>query len=84
MNTEKANLQLQITMLCIETHVVQVHPRQCVPRIDEDDSHAPPKRMTNEDVMRMQCRIAIGIVFTYSLHAKQYSAMRQYTSAQKR
>ena len=53
-------------------------------RIDEDDSHAPPKRMTNEDVTRMQCRIAIGIVFTYSLHAKQYSAMRQYTSAQKR
>ena len=52
-------------------------------RSDEDDSHALPKRMTNEDVTRMQCCIAIDIVSTYSLHAKQYSAMHQYTSAQK-
>ena len=28
-----------------------------VVRSDEDDSHAPPKRMTIEDVTRMQCRI---------------------------
>ena len=55
-----------------------------VVRSDEDDSHALPKRMTNEDVTRMLCRIAIGIVSTYSLHVKQYSTMRQYTSAQKR
>ena len=52
-------------------------------RSDEDDSHAPLKRMTNEDVTRMQCRIAIGIVFAYSLHAMQYSIVRQYTSAKK-
>ena len=52
-------------------------------RSDEDDSHALPKRMTNEDVTRMQCRIAIDIVSTYNLHAIQYSAVRQYTSAQK-
>ena len=45
-------------------------------RIDEDDSHALPKRMTNEDVTRMQCCIAADIVSTYSLYAKQYSAMR--------
>ena len=32
-----------------------------VVRSDEDDSHARPKRMTNEDVMRMQCRTAEDI-----------------------
>ena len=52
-------------------------------RSDEDDSHALPKRMTNEDVTRMQYRIAIDIVSTYSPHAIQYSAIRQHTSAQK-
>ena len=50
---------------------------------DEDDSHALPKRMTNEDVTRMQCCSAADIVSTYSLQAIQYSAMRQDTSAQK-
>ena len=45
-------------------------------RNDEDDLHALPKRMTNEDVMRMQCRTATDIVSAYSLHAIQYSAMR--------
>ena len=35
----------------------------------EDHSHALPKRMTNEDVTRMQSRIAADIVSTYSLHA---------------
>ena len=54
-----------------------------VVRGDEDHSHALPKRMTNEDVTRMQCRIAIDIVFTYSLHAIHYFAVRQYTSAKK-
>ena len=54
-----------------------------VVRSDEDDSHALPKRMTNEDVSRLQCHTAADIVCTYSLHAKQYSAMRQYTRAQK-
>ena len=52
-------------------------------RSDEDDSHALPKRMTNEDVTRMQCCIAADIVSTYSPHAIQYSTMHQYTSAQK-
>ena len=54
-----------------------------VVRSDEDDSHALPKRMTNEDVTRMQCRTVADIVSTYSPHAIQYSAMRQYTSTQK-
>ena len=50
---------------------------------DENDSHALPKRMTNENVTRMQCRTKADIVSTYRLHAIQYSAMPQYTSAQK-
>ena len=50
---------------------------------EEDISHALPKRMANEDVTRMQCRTAADIVSTYSVHAIQYSAMRQYASAQK-
>ena len=54
-----------------------------VVRSDEDDSYALPKRITNEDVTRMQCHTAADIVSTYSLHAIHYSAMRQYTSAQK-
>ena len=54
-----------------------------VVRSDEDDSHALPRRMTNEDVTRMQSRTVADIVSTYSLHAVWYSAMRQYTSAQK-
>ena len=52
-------------------------------RSDEDDSYALPKRLTNEDVARMRCRSAADIASTYSIHAIQYSAMRQYTSAQK-
>ena len=51
-------------------------------RSDEDDSHALPKRMTNEDVMRMQCRTAADIISTYSLYAIQCSTIHQYTSAQ--
>ena len=50
------------------TEVVVVHS-------DEDDSHALPKRMTNEDVTRMQCRIAADIVSTYNLYTIQYCAM---------
>ena len=50
-------------------------------RSDEDDSHAVPSRMTDEDVTRMQCHTVADIVSTYSLHAIQYCAMRQYTSA---
>ena len=38
-------------------------------RSDEDDSHALPKRMINEDVTRMQSRTAADIVSTYSPHA---------------
>ena len=52
-----------------------------VVRSDEDDSHALPKRMTNEDVTRMQSRTAADSVSTYSLHAIHYSSMHQYTSA---
>ena len=52
-------------------------------RSDEDDSHVLPKTMTNEDVTRMQCCTVADIVSTYNLHAIQYSAVRQYTSAQK-
>ena len=50
---------------------------------DEDDSLAVPRRMTNEDVTIIQCRVTVDIVSTYSLQAIQYCAIRQYTSAQK-
>ena len=40
-----------------------------VVRSDEDDSHALPKRMNNEEVTRMQCRSAADIISTDSLHA---------------
>ena len=47
---------------------------------DEDNLHALPKRMTNEDVRKIQCRIAANIISTCSLHAVQCSTMHQYTS----
>ena len=47
-----------------------------VVRSDEDDSHALPKRLTNEEVTRMQCCTTANIVSTYNLYAIQYSAMR--------
>ena len=42
---------------------------------EEDDSHALPQRMANEDVTRMQCRIAADIISTYNLYTIQYCAM---------
>ena len=36
MNTEKANLRLQITMLCIETHMVHVGAWEQLGRLKED------------------------------------------------
>ena len=49
----------------------------------ENDSHAVLRRVTNEDVTTIQCRIATDIVSTYSLHVTQYCAIRQYKNAQK-
>ena len=54
-----------------------------VVRSDEDDLYALPKRMTNEDVTRIQCHTAVDIMSAYSLHAILYCPVRQYTSAQK-
>ena len=52
-------------------------------RSDEDDSHAVPRRMTNEDVKIFPRRTVADIESTYSLHVILYCAVRQYTSAQK-
>ena len=43
---------------------------------DEDDSHAVPRSMTNEDVTIIQCRTAADIVSTSSLQPTRYTVFR--------
>ena len=47
MNTEKANLRLQITMLCIETHMVQVGAWEQLGGLKEDTGGHARGQATN-------------------------------------
>ena len=58
-NTEKAILQLQITMLCIETHMVQIGAWEQLGRLKEDTGGHERGQATNgvhPDIYYRRCR----------------------------